>query len=717
MSSVQPTDPGSPAESSSTEGSQYPNYISMQALIEERCENLNISPNNIPDTMQWVRYWYPNIHSESRSSTGRHLPSGPCAAAIAQTLVMKSGYDRPLKLSGGEACGCFDYICDVCNLGSAICYCDECGCHSFVCDVCRREDVDVGEIFEEIARAVAQKISFELDRYASRYQIPAISDDIETPWGFGPGFPWDDFKRRWWEIDTDERNPCLHPGRWSVYDPSVSQAARDEWVGFVAEHEGYLERFPCSEEKTQMDKLQGDLSYGAMRAKYHRSMTNETISLRDRWEKGRTGDDTSAKNIALFTLLYEFEEGKLSAGEKAYEDLRYLYTTLQYRVESCDRADRYVNLLGVAGSKKCADWDIDELTKTESPILHELEELREEFSDKAYHVLFPFPVGFPLWGKLTKGYDYMLVCLIKSGLSKEQIELQVESLVQRERREIESLRELVKNDPEVRKAREKMKDVLGSRMRDLSPERAGEADTNDELETDMSDILVPRKRTYGTMPEEDTKSLGKKIVDLRRKWERGRTGGEDTPINVELFEMLQDLDKGLLTTCEEASEDLRRLFATLQYRIECCDRADRYVNELDIAGSNLENCSTWGDLIELSLKERSIFAEIEPHFIDAYETLFPYPVDLPPWERFAKGFYYVIFRMMKAELSHAQMDERMKWLVAKEQRNTQQVREVVKKDPNVPEARKNEKTGSIGGRPLSREKRELSPNASRINGQ
>ncbi|CZT44851.1 uncharacterized protein RSE6_05095 [Rhynchosporium secalis] len=373
-----------------------------------------------------------------------------------------------------------------------------------------------------------------------------------------------------------------------------------------------------------------------MRAKYHRSMTNETISLRDRWEKGRTGDDTSAKNIALFTLLYEFEEGKLSAGEKAYEDLRYLYTTLQYRVEFCDRADRYVNLLGVAGSKKCADWDIDELTKTEGPILHELEELREEFSDKAYHVLFPFPVGFPLCGKLTKGYDYMLVCLIKSGLSKEQIELQVESLVQRERREIESLRELVKNDPEVRKAREKMKDVLGSRMRDLSPERAGEAEMDDELETDKSDILVPRKRTYGTMPEEDTKSLGKKIVDLR----------------------------------------------------QCCDRADRYVNELDIAGSNLENCSTWGDLIELRLKERSIFAEIEPHFIDAYETLFPYPVDLPPWERFAKGFYYVIFRMMKAELSHAQMDERMKWLVAKEQTNTQQLREVVKKDPDVQEARK-----------------------------
>ncbi|XMA12812.1 hypothetical protein WAI453_005603 [Rhynchosporium graminicola] len=390
--------------------------------------------------------------SWTRSASGKQLGGGMSISAIVQSLVQKSGRDTDQPL-----------------------------------DV---YDSDAGypektlETYTSLAWKVAHRLSSELDRSASRYQIrfSATNDAYGDPWVERTGFPLKKLEKAWMKLEDYPKDPWLHPGCWLNPDPTVTQSDREEWEDYVTKYESYLKQFPQSDEmknpnKEKMDGtgavlLSRKRTFGSAQGEDFQSLKESVARLREIYEQGHTDGETSGQNTYLYGLLTEFDFGMIGSEAQSLKNLKEVYAILEYRLESLNCADRYVEALGVSmpPGMQSSVWKGpgNTLKDDEKDARHEeIQDLCEPYRK----VLFSFPVGLAIHNSFGKGFKYMVYCLTMSTLSLRDIEARVRHLAADEQRVVNDWRMMVKDDPEVRSARKRMKDTLGTRMRDLSPVR------------------------------------------------------------------------------------------------------------------------------------------------------------------------------------------------------------------------------------------------------
>ncbi|CZT44850.1 uncharacterized protein RSE6_05094 [Rhynchosporium secalis] len=326
--------------------------------------------------------------SWTRSVSGKQLGGGMSISAIVQSLVQNSGRDTDQPL-----------------------------------DV---YDSDAGypektlETYTSLAWKVAHRLSSELDRSASRYQIrfSATNDAYGDPWVERTGFPLKELEKGWMKLEDYPKDPWLHPGCWLNPDPTVTQSDREEWEDYVTKYESYLKQFPQSDEmknpnKEKMDGtgavlLSRKRTFGSVQGEDFQSLKESVSRLREIYEQGHTDGETSGQNTYLYGLLTEFDFGMIGSEAQSLKNLKEVYAILEYRLESLNCADRYVEALGVSmpPGMQSSVWKGPGNTLKDD----EKDARHEEIQDLCApyrKVLFPFPVGLAIHNSFGKGFKYM----------------------------------------------------------------------------------------------------------------------------------------------------------------------------------------------------------------------------------------------------------------------------------------------------------------------
>jgi len=379
-----------------------------------------------------------------RSASSGQLPGSIVSSALAQTLVLKAGTERPLDPDDEN----FEL------------------------------PQGASETYAALTHAVHNVLLSRVDRYAALYGAVSFSaqDDLwEMTWGKRTGISLWGFKANWDKLEDFEPDKWLHQGDWLNNDPNVPQEKRDEYLDFVRSYETYMSKFPGAEASKggQVDPTQslGSRSGNKRTARMMQIAGIEAVRshierLIELYNTGKPGHPDAAKNHEICRQMERFSDG---FGDETF--LNDLLENLEYRLDVIDKADEYVDMLGLARSNgiTCSDWDETEFIN--DPRDQKRWQQIGNLISSVSKILFPIPVGKSGDNEYAKGRLFVKEALYHSAWSQAVIEKNVHNLVQIVLDETKEIREVIKRDPEVREKRRKVKEVFGSIMRDISPER------------------------------------------------------------------------------------------------------------------------------------------------------------------------------------------------------------------------------------------------------
>ncbi|KAF4625191.1 hypothetical protein G7Y89_g12977 [Cudoniella acicularis] len=365
------------------------------------------------------------------------------------------------------------------------------------------------ESYAEFLRTTYDTL-FELDRrgYEHKFCFKAQDDGWSDNYHLRTGIPLFELKSRWESLeDWAAADPTLHPGDFLNRDPDVPENLRKEYLEFLAMHRE--EEGAKKGQNTGSDEAKGSVlgkrdasSLGKISLSFEiggsfKSFQNFVAQAARIYLNSFPGPHDGGDNLALHGLLDSII--KPFPGENiTYQMLESARAQLDYRLEIMDKAEKYVEHMGLREplGQSCHEFNAEEYTCKHQ---HEKQwiEINENFYRHYSSTMFPKPT--PVAGRpFYKGSDYVIAamdCNVNDGrMSLNQCIEALNKLKSHINMEIHAAKEAVKDLPDIRSKRQRVAEAFGKTLRNLSPVR-GSGSENRTSQSGPATSQVPRLQT------------------------------------------------------------------------------------------------------------------------------------------------------------------------------------------------------------------------------
>ena len=330
------------------------------------------------------------------------------------------------------------------------------------------------ETYSEFTKTIYETLLKDVDRRGMEHGITfgAKDDAWSLCYRERTGIPLINFQLRWDELESWPASERMHPGDPQNRDPHVSQETRDEYAKLrdeaiakqnqsaVTSHRPVAPVATGSTASTVLGKRKTSGLYGGEDDALRQVVSNVggcyLASYKDHNDTGTDG--------ALHNTIYRI---RIGAETDPFEMERVL-RQIQYRMDQMSLADKYLELMSIPApnNQQCCDFDTNNMERYIQEAKH-TEILRSIFDRE---VLFPSPTedqGL----SFCKGHYYLIAAFNAANTSREEVLKKLDMLAAAVDEDVENVRDVIKNDPEVSSKRQKLYKSFGMILGSMSPSK------------------------------------------------------------------------------------------------------------------------------------------------------------------------------------------------------------------------------------------------------
>ena len=254
----------------------------------------------------------------------------------------------------------------------------------------------------------------------------------------------------------------MHPGHWSNRDPNVSVEAAQEYRDIRSRA-----TVTSSETMEATGPILGKRKTSGLYGGEPAALIRQVSRAGEEYLRAYDYFDDSGNDGALHNLIRRIIDGQ----EEDEDEVERAWNTIRYRLHQMATADQYLEAMGVPPplGKQCCDYNTLKVSQEVGG--EKYSEITRWIFDT--NILFPSATeeqGRPFY----KGVHYLTAAFHYANLSKQQIQAKLKDLERMVNTEVERHENLVKRDPEVTSKRQKLFNIYGKVLRNVSPHKRAE---------------------------------------------------------------------------------------------------------------------------------------------------------------------------------------------------------------------------------------------------